>query len=114
MQRPSATTLHCANSPLAINEQTTCTATVSDTSDPTAGNPDPPTGTVKVSGNKTDTFTANPCTLQVFDAQDASCDVFYIPEAGPNTHQLAANYAGDAGHKGSRGTFSITVTQFSP
>lgn len=108
--RSTTTSVDCPNNPVAINEQTTCTITVVDTD---SGTSSAPTGTVKMSGNKTDQFLSNPCTLHSFKSTNTStCDVFYTAEAGPNTHTLTALYQGDSAHKASHGTFSVTVNEF--
>ncbi|TMI51028.1 PKD domain-containing protein [Candidatus Bathyarchaeota archaeon] len=103
----TTTTVACSPSSVAINQVTTCTVTVSDT---TTTGPTTPTGTVSFASNGAGAFAGSPCTLVSQTAASSSCQVTYTPTGGPGTHSIPATYNGDATHNGSTQAFSLTVT----
>lgn len=103
------TTLRCNPSTVVVNNTSTCTITVAN-KDGASANPAAPTGSVTVSGNKTDQFpNGASCSLSAVDNQSSSCTVTYQPTTGPNSHALSAHYGGDTAHTGSTGTTTVTV-----
>src|SRR5439155_6202024 len=105
---PTSTSVSCSPSPLIINQATSCTATVTDTS---AG-PTTPTGSVSFTTNSTGTF--NPpsasCTLAAgTTAGTATCSLSYTPSVTGH-HLITGSYGGDSTHSASQGTFTIPVT----
>jgi hypothetical protein len=105
--RLTSTALDCQQTQLAVNEQTTCLVTVTDTS---SGTPITPTGNVKLAGIKTDSFSPASCTLSGSGAS-ASCSVSYEPTAGApgSSHQITAHYPGQRLLAASTGTTTITI-----
>src|SRR3989454_2142118 len=103
----TTTTVACSPSSVAINQVTTCTVSVSDT---TTIGPTTPTGTVSFASNGAGAFAGSPCTLVSQTATSSSCQVTYTPTSGAGTHSIAATYNGDATHNGSTQAFSLTVT----
>jgi hypothetical protein len=90
---------------LAVGQQTTCTATVTDTGDqaPTA-----PTGTVAFTSSPAGTFApAASCTLATdpADAQRAACSVTLTLPADPTA--VTARYGGDTSHGASSGSVAV-------
>src|SRR5438309_261338 len=94
---PTTTTVACTPSTVAINQATSCTATVTDTSTTGATTP---TGTV--------TFTpGGTCTLAGTGAS-ATCSVSITPTAAGSL-TVSASYAGDSTHGTSSGSTTVTV-----
>ncbi len=104
----TATTLTCIPSTVHVNlTQSTCTATVSDTTIPT--------GTVGISctGRPGRTYgdcnAPNTCSLSGVSIDASSC-VFTVMATGPETSEVIyANYQGDSTHTSSSGQFILTV-----
>src|SRR3989454_3121833 len=104
----TTTTVSCLPSTVAINQGTTCTATVTDTN----ASPTTPTGSVSFTSSGTGTFTpATSCTLSGTGAS-ASCSVTYTPGGTTaRTDTITANYAGDTGHNAApAATTTVSVT----
>ena len=120
---PTTTSVSCAPSSVAVNQATTCTATVVDT----FANEAIPTGTVAftVSGTcyaggtyYTCPIPISSCTLGNPSATSGSCSVNYTSapcpcydwQTSPGTHTITATYNGDIAHPTSTGTFNLTLT----
>jgi hypothetical protein len=98
--RSAQTTVGCAPNPVAVGRQTTCTATVTDTSPGTASTP---TGSVGLSSDGLASFSGGPCMLSQTSPGVASCSVTYTPSALPmhgSAQTIIAQYGGDAKHAG--------------
>ena len=104
----TATSIACSPSSVAINQASTCTATVTDTG---LGQTNP-TGTVSFASSGTGSFAGSPCTLVSQNATSSSCQITYTPTSGAGTHSISASYGGDATHNGSASSpaFALTVT----
>ena len=109
---PTTTSISCSPSSPLVNQATSCTATVTDTS---GGAAKTPTGSVSFTTNSTGTFAAGgSCTLAVTGTVGvATCSVNYTPGVAGG-HNLVATYAGDPGHTGSSGTATLTVAPQPP
>src|SRR5438876_4829077 len=100
---PTSTGVSCSPSPVVVNQATSCTATVTDTS---AG-PTTPTGSVSFTTNSTGTFnpTSASCTLAAgTTAGTATCSLGYTPTVTGH-HLITGSYGGDSTHGTSQGTF---------
>jgi len=108
-QHPTSTTVSCTPTSVAVNQPTTCTATVTDTS----GSPTTPTGTVTFSSGSSGSFSpSTTCTLSSISSSSSSCSVSYTPNPGTEgTQTITGTYSGESTHQGSTGTFSLTVTK---
>src|SRR2546422_1214190 len=96
---PTSTSVSCTPSNIVVNQVTTCTAAVTDTS---PGTLITPSGTV--------TFTPNgSCTLSG-SAGTASCSTNITPTAA-GTLGVTTNYNGDTNHNGSEGSTIVTVNK---
>jgi len=106
---PTTMTVGCSPTPVAVNAQTACTATVTDT---TAGTPVTPTGSVTFGSSGAGTFSSASCSLSGTGAT-ASCLVGYTPAPGTEgTQTITVNYLGDSIHLGSlAASFPITAEQ---
>jgi hypothetical protein len=101
--RATAMTFSCAQTHVAVGEQTGCTVTVTDVS---PGSPSSPTGTISFSGHENDGFAPNPCTL-ASNGQlgQASCQTTYtVLGSGLAQRTLTARYTGNVTHSGSSAT----------
>jgi hypothetical protein len=105
--RSTQTSVSCSPSTLAAGEDTTCTATVSDTA---SGAKSVPTGLFAFSdtGASTGTYSCTPAGNGI--TGQAQCSVTITPTAS-GTPTIRADYSGDASHNTSHGTTSITVNQ---
>src|SRR6266568_3109214 len=103
----TTTSVNCSPSSVAINQATTCTVTITDTS---SVGPTAPTGTVSFTSNGGGSFTGSPCSLVGQTGTSSSCQVNYTPTSGAGTHGITATYNGDATHSASSTSFSLTVT----
>jgi hypothetical protein len=110
----TTTTVNCTPDTVAINQGTTCTATVTDTglSGATA-----PTGTMTFSTDSSGGFTpANTCTLGSPTSNSSSCSVTYTPTSA-STHIISGSYSGSTVHASSSTTtetdFDLTVNTIS-
>ncbi|OLB45857.1 hypothetical protein AUI07_06435, partial [archaeon 13_2_20CM_2_53_6] len=106
----TSTNVSCVPSPVIINQVTSCTATVTDTSVA----PTSPTGNVSFSSDSIGSFipgTAN-CTLAPVGADVATCPISYVPSTvGTGTHTISASYSGDSSHTSSLGQTTLTVNK---
>jgi len=111
--RSASTSVSCAPNRVGVGGPTTCTATVTDTTD--VGTASTPTGTVSFGASGPGGFGGEPCTLSETGPGVAGCSVTYTPRAiGTGSHMIVAVYGGDAGHAGgvlSRGSTVVTVVQ---
>src|SRR6266581_3056311 len=101
-QHTSSTSVICSPSSVIVNQASTCTATVGDTS---SSSNITPTGTVTFAETgPVGSFSATICTLS-----SSSCSVAFTPTASGNA-LVTGTYGGDSSHSGSTsGTASITV-----
>lgn len=107
--RTTSTMVSCNPPSVAVNQPTTCTAVVTDTS---SGSPIAPTGMVSFSSSGSGMFSSSSCTLSPISSSASSCSVNYTPNPGSEgTHTITATYPGDANHSGSSGTFKLSVTK---
>jgi hypothetical protein len=105
-KRTTSTSVSCSPSSLPVNVATTCKATVTDTA---SGARSTPTGTVTFSQNPLHSgyFSSPTCTLSL-----GSCSVTYTPSPGHEGQpSLTASYGGDARHRASSASISITATK---
>jgi Ca2+-binding RTX toxin-like protein len=103
---PTSTSVSCSPNILAIEQSTTCTATVTDASSA----PTTPTGQVGFYPGGPGSFSGTPCTLSGAGAS-ASCSATFTPsgpEAGGDT-MLLATYLGDGVYLDSSATTTVTV-----
>src|SRR3989441_723865 len=104
---PTTTTLSCSPTAVFINQATSCTATVKDTSSSGATTP---TGSVSWTSSGTGNFVTSPCTLATLNTTTATCSVTYTQTAGTSTTTITGTYSGDSTHSaGLPGTTTITV-----
>jgi hypothetical protein len=106
VKRTTSTTVTCTPSSVLSGQPTTCTAVVADISPD--GTPSVPTGRVAFNSDAAGTFNRPTCTLVALDASSAQCTDGYVPSAG-GTQTITAKYSGDAHHKTSTDTTTITV-----
>jgi hypothetical protein len=106
--RTTTTTLSCTPGSVALGAPSTCTATVSDSSDPASATS--PTGAVTFSSKKNDQLDPTSCTLSAATADSSSCQTTETPESGTGSHVLKARYGGDHTQHPSTGTTSLKVT----
>lgn len=95
---PSASTtlVSCSPGSVAIDSQTTCTATV------TGNNA---TGVISWHSSISGTFSSNSCTLS-----SDSCSVNYSPKSSTSPVTINASYSGDANNVRSYGAYSLEVS----
>ena len=96
---------------MSVGQQTTCTATVTDTA---STGQTTPTGTVSFSSDSPGSFgsggSSGSCPLSSAGGASSSCLVSYTPSSfGSGTHTIFARYSGDATHQLSTTTEAITV-----
>ena len=105
--RITSTSIGCSPTSVVVNQATSCTATVSDTS---PGNVITPTGSVSFTANATGTFTpATSCSLAASGtAGTARCSLTYTPGVTGH-HLITGSYAGDSTHFGSSNSFNLPV-----
>ena len=102
--RTTTTTVSCHPTTIVVNNSTSCTVRVSDTSPGTAITP---FGIIGLTSSGTGTFTT--CTLGGTGAT-ATCSTTYTPTVvGTGSHQLTASYAGDTNHSAAA-TANTTIT----
>src|SRR5882762_5557381 len=109
---PTSTSINCSPSSVVINQATSCTATVTDTS----GGPTTPTGSVSFTTNSTGTFspTLASCTLAAgTTAGTGTCSLSYSPTVTGH-HLITSSYGGDSTHATSQSAFSIPVAPTPP
>jgi Carboxypeptidase regulatory-like domain/Bacterial Ig-like domain (group 3) len=115
-QRSTSTLVDCTPSTILVGGQSTCTATVTDTS---GGTPVTPTGTVVfTSGTGTFSIAAGyaftspgTCTLVPVSLGVAKCAVTYTASSA-GTLTVTGTYSGDADHFSSYGSFALNVYAF--
>src|SRR5207247_5283253 len=109
---PTTTSISCSPSSPLVNQATSCTATVTDTSGDAAKTP---TGSSTFTTTSTGTFApGGSCTLAATATVSvATCSVNYTPSVAGG-HSLVVAYAGDPGHTGSRRTATLTVAPQPP
>src|SRR2546427_3863131 len=109
--RITSTSIGCSPASVVVNQATSCTATVTDTS----ATPTTPTGSVSFTTNSTGIFApGGSCTLAASaTAGVATCSVNYTPGTTGH-HVITGTYAGDQGHAGSSGTATLTVAPQPP
>ena len=102
-QHTTATVVNCSPSSVIVNQASTCTATVSDTS---TISPTTPTGTVTFAETgPAGSFSSTTCTLV-----SGSCSVIFTPTAAGSA-LITGAYGGDSAHAASTSpAFSVTVT----
>ena len=104
---PTGTAVVCDPDSVAVNQATTCTATL--TTQPHAG---APTGTVSFSSSKAGSFTPPSCTLSPdtgLGADVSTCSVSFTP-AVTGSQKVTAAYGGDAAYHGtSSGSTKVTT-----
>jgi hypothetical protein len=104
----TATNLSCQPNPVALEEASTCLATVVDSSEKASV----PTGKVEFVSNEEGEFSNSTCELTAQGADRASCEVTYTPTAvGVGIHQIVAGYEGDESHEQSQGIDQLGVTR---
>src|SRR5207249_4328728 len=106
--RTTSTALNCS-SPVVVNQASSCTATVSDTS---PGTSITPTGRVNFTetGAAGSFSSATSCAIAAVSMGVAGCSVSYTPGATGN-HLITASYTGDSIHLGGSSFSTITVGQ---
>ena len=98
----------CSPGTVYVNQSTTVTVTVTDTT--SAGTPVTPTGTVAFLSSAPGTFSANSASLSEVSPGVASCTVTYTPTDGNDlTHTIKATYGGSTVHLSGEGSFGLTV-----
>jgi len=104
---PTGTAVVCDPDSVAVNQATTCTATL--TTQPHAG---APTGTVGFSSSKAGSFTPASCTLSPdtgLGADVSTCSVSFTPTVA-GSQKITAAYGGDSVYHGtSSGTTKVTT-----
>ena len=104
---PTGTAVVCDPDSVAVNQATTCTATL--TTQPHAG---APTGTVGFSSSKAGSFTPASCTLSPdtgLGADVSTCSVSFTPTV-TGSQKITAAYGGDSVYHGtSSGTTKVTT-----
>jgi Phosphoesterase family/PKD domain/Bacterial Ig-like domain (group 3) len=109
-QRTTSTALACTG-PVAVNQTSSCTATITDSSN---GGSVTPSGSVSLSSNSTGVFSQPSCSLTASGTVGvASCSVSYTPSM-TGFHAITANYAADSSHLASSGSTTVTVAASAP
>jgi hypothetical protein len=108
----TSTSVTCTPGSVDVGQPTNCLATVNDT---VAGSTSVPTGTVRLSTNRTGNFDSSSCTLAGDgNAGEATCSVNYTPTAlDTGNHTITAAYGGDSSHIASSGATNVSVGQTS-
>ena len=114
-KRSTSTSVSCVPASVVVSQNTTCSATVSDTN---SGDKSAPSGNVTFSSTGAGTFSAgtgtftapSTCTLAPAGPASSTCSVTYTPSnASSTTHTITGAYQGSAVHKTSSGTFDVAV-----
>ena len=109
--RTTSTTVSCNPTSVVVNQTTTCTATVADSS---SSEGITPTGSVGFVSNSTGVFVQPSCTLVATGTVGVvSCSVNYTPGA-TGSHVITASYLGDSSHHSSSSSVVVTVAGASP
>lgn len=99
----STGTVVVCNSGPNPGDDSTCTATVADTSQAATT----PTGTVGFVSNNAGRLTSAQCDLTPDSGAAASCTVTYVPDANDDFPDVTASYGGDNKHASSAGTAAL-------
>ena len=101
--------VNCSGGTVALGQDASCTATVTDTA---AAGATTPTGTVTFTSDTSGgSFSNTSCTLSQPSRGQASCKVSYTPsQAGPGSETITGTYEGDSRHIASSGQEALTVT----
>ena len=114
-KHPTTTSVSCSPASIAVNDKTTCTATVTDTSPSGATTPSGTVDTWATDVTSGGTFSASSCTLSEVSTGIASCSVDFTPALGKEgTQKITAAYVGDTTHATSNNSsspFKLTVTK---
>jgi hypothetical protein len=105
-KRTTSATVVCSPSSVVVNQASTCTVTVADTS---GSGGSTPTGTVTFadSPSSSGTFSSTSCTLS-----SGSCSVTYTPKSGhEGTLTVTGTYGGDTTHAGRSGSATVTANK---
>ena len=114
-KRSTSTSVSCVPAAIVVSQNTTCSATVSDTN---SGDKSAPSGNVTFSSTGAGTFSAgtgtftapSTCTLAPAGPASSTCSVTYTPSnASSTTHTITGAYQGSAVHTTSSGTFDVAV-----
>ena len=109
-KHPTETTVKCEPPTVVAGQPTTCTATVTDTSE---SEPTTPTGSVSFGSSGKGSFSPTSCELKTASSSSATCSVTYTPGSTPSEpvrkDTITATYGGDETHEGSEGTTTVTV-----
>jgi hypothetical protein len=109
--RPTSTAVACSPTQLLVGRSTTCTATVTGATNPTAH----PTGSVSFASNTGGafgTFSTTTCTLASIGGNQTRCSISFTPHhAGPV--KIYADYSGDAANASSHSSTTITAANTS-
>jgi len=107
---PTATSVKCSPASFAVGIQTTCTASVSDTSSQNFI----PNGNVTFSATSSGagSFAPISCNLAVSGSTTASCAVSFATGSGDEgSITMVGTYNGDSSHGGSNGMANVTATK---
>jgi hypothetical protein len=106
---PTSTVVTCSPGTVALGQDASCTATVTDTA---AAGATTPTGTVTFTSDTSGgSFSSTSCTLSQASRGQASCTVSYTPaQAGAGSETITGTYEGDSRHIASSGQDPLTVT----
>jgi hypothetical protein len=106
--RITSTAVACSPTSVNLGRSTTCTATVTGATNPTAH----PTGSVSFASNTGSafgTFSTGTCTLASIGGNQARCSVTFTPHHAGGL-KIYASYSGDATNASSRSSTAITAT----
>jgi hypothetical protein len=105
--RTTSAAVACSPASVTVNQATSCTVTITDTSPGTAITPG---GSVTFSDSPTSSGTFSPASS--CNLSSGRCTVTYTPSPGSEgNHAITATYAGDSTHSGSSSTFNVPVTK---
>jgi virginiamycin B lyase len=101
---PTSTSVTCSPTPVTLPASTSCTATVTDTADPSA-----PTGIVSSGSTGSGSFSSpGSCVLVATGEARSACQLSFTPSL-PGAETITAAYVGEVVHAASSGTASLTV-----
>jgi hypothetical protein len=108
----TSTVVNCSDGSIALGEDASCTATVTDTAPAVVTPVTTPTGTVTFTSDTSGgSFSSTSCTLSQVSRGQASCTVSYTPpQAGAGSETITGTYEGDSRHIASSGQEALTVT----
>src|SRR5205823_2198124 len=105
-KRSTSTNVSCSPGTVAVNQGSTCTATVADTD---AGNKSAPTGQITLAHTGSGSFDSNTCTLANPTPTSASCSLTSSPTP-PSSDLITAGYGGSSLHAASSDSTGSKVT----